>query len=1044
MNLLDYPRPRGDTGIGFHWFPDQWHYEQRYFDIFMPELKAMGASWLLVLSDGVRPIPEWFLRGLIEHNIEPIVRIYTRFVTFIDQAGLRRACQHYASLGVHYVHVFNEPNLRVEWAEWNPERLPARFMDFLMPCLETMHAVKGIIPVLTPLSPGGDYWDTSFLKSMLAIINQRGKKYLYDRMAIGIHNYAFNKPLTYGKGGSARWRCARPYQRPPGCEDHTGFHMFEWYDEIVRQHTGRRLPMIGCENGVRLGDADDPRSPAINEALHAERHASMCRMVMNGEVPYYFFNNAFWLLAAEDDNFFVRHSWCRPHGEPRLPQSVAALKALAKVKRPLRVHLPDEIRVLMTDGDVRVMRLEVYLRGVLPREMGDDAPAEALKAQAVAGRCYAAYAVAKPRHSAQGADVCTTTHCQVWSPETHPSTDLAVQETASIVALHGDEVIQAFYFAHCDGHTRNSEDVWVRVLPYCRSVPCTRPYPSMHGHGVGMCKRGAVAMAEQGATYVDILTHYYTDIQIVGADRVPVDMWPEQRTGYSDWPRPPADNGLGIHAGLDFSEEAIAADAARAEELNLKWVLLAPEDETQLRRAVSAYWQKAIMPVVRPRCLVDEDHDFVKDARLMLEMDIPAYVQVYNAPEQAEEWRTGRPDMEVFASRWLTQAEALVEADAYPGLQVNRIEDLRTVVEEAKSQGLQHIFRHAWFCSHNYGRNRPARYPYDDINQRALPVQHPEWEFAGSIEDVNRWRREGQQSGQDISEDYDCVLGFLAYARVFVDELGYVPPFICGDGGWKYGDLSDRRYPKVNDFLHQAHHVAMFAWFRDGMLSHGGRLPEYLFAVCPWILSSRSDPAAWYDGPHGTRGQTVASVAAMSRFVRAGVPVVPPAPAPPPPSPEPAPVPEPEPAPPLAPAPSPGQPQARWGMTVERRPRSDGVRAIAGCFPRQGIRLDVTDPWGNSVTVTSGTKTEYGPGGFEVPVWSDAVFTLRFLNEAFQIDVNHEIVVLTFSENGSGEGFEEPAEADTRLVTNWMEPDVVEELLRDFSRYEGLFTMERQ
>jgi hypothetical protein len=189
VNLLDYPRPKGDTGIGFHWFPDYRHYEQRYFDVFVPELKAMGASWLVVLSDGLTPLPDWFLRGLLERNIEPIIRIYTQFVSFIDQAGLRRVCQRYAALGVHYVHVFNEPNLKCEWAEWNPEGLPDRFMNFLIPCLETMYGVDGIIPVFTPLSPGGDYWDTSFLKTALAILNQRGKKYLYDKMAVGSHRF---------------------------------------------------------------------------------------------------------------------------------------------------------------------------------------------------------------------------------------------------------------------------------------------------------------------------------------------------------------------------------------------------------------------------------------------------------------------------------------------------------------------------------------------------------------------------------------------------------------------------------------------------------------------------------------------------------------------------------------------------------------------------------------------------------------------------------------------------------------------------------------
>jgi hypothetical protein len=1042
VNLLDYPRPKNDTGVGFHWFPDYYHYEQRYFDTFVPELKAMGASWLLVLSDGLKKIPDWFLRGLIERNIEPIIRIYTSYVSFIDQAGLREVCKYYASLGVHYVHVFNEPNLKIEWAEWNSNGLPARFMDYLIPCLETMYSVEGIIPVFTPLAPAGDYWDTSFLKEALAVLNQKGKKYLYDKMAIGIHNYAFNKPLTYGKGGSSRWTCSKPFQRPTGCEDQTGFYLFEWYDEIVQQRTGRRLPLIGCENGVRLGDNDHPGSPAINEALHAERHAAMCEMTMNGELPYYFFNNAFWILAAEDDNVFVRHSWYRPNGEARLPQTVARLKALPKLKRPLRVDVPNDIRVLKPDGSVKVMRLEEYLRGVVPSAMDPDAPQEALKAQAVAARCYAAYAVAHPRHSTQGADVCTEGHCQAWSADTYSSTDAAVQETEDVVALHEDAVIQAFYFAHCDGHTRNSEDVWVQTLPYCRSVSCIKPYSTLSGHGVGMCQQGAIAMAEEGATYVDILTHYYTDIQVIGADRMPVDVWPELSSGYADWPCPPNDNGLGIHAGLDCSDAAVSADVKRATTLNLKWVLLVPEDSSELKSAAQAYWENGIMPVVRPRCLVDEEHDFARDARMLQQMDIPAYVQVYNAPEQPEEWKSGKVNMTAFATRWLARAREVVDVDGYPGLQVNSIEDLNTVLAEAKAQGLEHLFRHSWFCCHNYGLNRPARYPYDDPNQKGLPVQHTDWEFAGTVDQVNRWREEGKHPGQTVYDDYECVLGFLAYARVFEEQLGFVPPIICGEGGWEYGDLTDRRYPKVSDFLHQAHHMAMFAWFRDGVLPDGNALPECLFAVCPWLLSGSDEPAAWYDGPEGTRQQTVAAVAAMPRFVREGATTQPSTPATP--SEE-----VPEESTETEPSteqtePSAETPTSAWSMTVQRQPRSDGVRAIAGSLPQQGVSLTVTDPWGNSVRVTSGSKSEYGAGGFEVPVWADTVYTLRFLEQTFEVEVDHELVIVTFTKNSSGDGGTEVVGSGSRLVTDWMALTKAEGLFEELSRYEGVFSVETQ
>lgn len=172
------------------------------------------------------------------------------------------------------------------------------------------------------------------------------------------------------------------------------------------------------------------------------------------------------------------------------------------------------IRVL----GVGTMDLEAYLTGVLPREMGKDAPMEALKAQAVAARCYALNAIKNPRH-APDADICASTHCQVWKPIYHERTDRAVEATKGVVAIYNGKVISAFYFGHCDGHTRNCEDVWVQALPYCRAVDCPCGYTEMYGHGVGMCQRGAIKMAEQGASYKDILFHYYTGIETAGEKR---------------------------------------------------------------------------------------------------------------------------------------------------------------------------------------------------------------------------------------------------------------------------------------------------------------------------------------------------------------------------------------------------------------------------------------------------------------------------------------------------------------------------------------------
>ncbi len=1012
MRLKDYPRPKGDTGIGFHWFPDYRHYEARHLEAFLPLLQRLRASWLVLPSHPYESIPEHFIRGLVEQDIEPVIDLAIPYISFLDQEKLRLICERYASWGVDYISLFREPNLAKRWPQWKEEGLAARFMDLLVPCLETMHQVEGIIPLFPPLYPGGDYWDTLFLAECFDILNQRGKGELYDKMAVGLENFAFNRPLTWGRGGPARWPSAQPHLTPPGCEDQRGFHQFDWYDQIIRQKVGRSLPLLGLANGVALGDQADPNLPPIDEEAHAERSVEISQMMMRGEVPNAFFNNAFWLLVAEEASPYAQQRWFRPDGQPALPQSVEALQGMATTPRRFQVQVPERVRVLSGDSVV-VMELEEYLRGVLPREMGWEAPLEALKAQAVAARTYAARAVEYPRHREKGADLCTTTHCQVWSPTHHQRTDQAVEETAGVVATYDNEIIGAFYFGHCDGHTRNSEEVWRLALPYCRSVECICGYQERYGHGVGMCQRGAMAMAEKGATYQEILTHYYTGIEVTKGGRaygLPAIAWPAPRSSLElwEWPRPPKDNGLGIHVGLNFGQEALAQDLARVKDLGLKWVLLVPQDELQLERAVKLFWAEGIMPVVRPYALIDRSHNFARDVDIMSRNAIPPYIQIYNEPRDGREWTSGKPDIPLFVRKWVDKALSVYEEGGYPGLQVLDLDLLRQVIAETKVREVTHLWGRAWFCPHNYGLNHPPNYPYDAVNQRGIPVQHPEWEFVAPIEEVNRWREEDKNPGQTVHDDYNCVLGFLAFARVFQEELGFVPPMICGEGGWQYGSAQDRRYAKVSDYFHAQYHRRLFAWFKEGRLSNGEPLPDYLFAVCPWILSG-PDADAWYSTITGTREETISSIKGLGSFTRK-----PPAPQPPP------------------------EESTAWEMSVERMDRP-GSRGLAGKFPRAGIRLTISDPWGNGVVVVSGSRTEHGPGGFETTVWADGVYTLRFLDQAFQVRIQGDFLFLTFTEVSS----EETKQA--RLASGWMGREEAKELLEDLEgAYEGLFSLDQR
>jgi hypothetical protein len=204
--------------------------------------------------------------------------------------------------------------------------------------------------------------------------------------------------------------------------------------------------------------------------------------------------------------------------------------------------MPTKIRVLHTaTNQVETMDFEQYLRGVVPSEMPYSWPAQALRAQTVAARCYAAYAVAHPRHpeaGPDGADVCDSHpgqwygHCQYWDHTYYGTTDAAVADTRGVVALYNGGVISAFFFSHCNNaSTRNSEDAlnwrtcvvsgWGYV-PYCRARPCSghERYPSScgyYGHGVGMCQWGAKVKAESGKDYRTILSEFYTGISFSGS-----------------------------------------------------------------------------------------------------------------------------------------------------------------------------------------------------------------------------------------------------------------------------------------------------------------------------------------------------------------------------------------------------------------------------------------------------------------------------------------------------------------------------------------------
>ena len=316
------------------------------------------------------------------------------------------------------------------------------------------------------------------------------------------------------------------------------------------------------------------------------------------------------------------------------------------------------------------------------------------------------------------------------------------------------------------------------------------------------------------------------------------------------FPRPPQDNGIGLHFHVDLRDAFITRTVPRLKSIRATWTLIFAQDELQAKRAAAACWPEGIMPVVRIGKLVDEPFDPIPYVDALREVGAPPYVQIYNEPEDEREWENGdRPPnwAQIFGRNWARQAVRVFDAGGFPGIQVLDRSGFDEAVNHVAAMGRQDIWKKAFFVHHNYGSNHPPDYPYDERNQRDNP-------------------------GQTILQDYICVLKFLAHAAWMQERIGFVLPIIGGEGGWVFGSEEDGRYSKVERALHARYHAEMFQWFRTGMLSNGEPLPDYLFSITPWIAGSFTFAGQnWWDNilvPEGKLTDTIEAVRAIPPFVR--------------------------------------------------------------------------------------------------------------------------------------------------------------------------------
>ena len=197
-----FPIPNNNSRVGFHYYPDTVHFRDQDLSVWLPVLKSLNCSWLYLQAPTDRAIPESFITTLINNSIMPILQFGINPAYPPTQNEFNLFLESYAKWGVKYVVLFDRPNLRRAWsaAAWAQQDLVERFLDRFIP-LATLVQQAGMIPVFPPLEPGGDYWDTTFLKTALESLMRRNQSALLDNLVLSAYARFSEKGIHWGR----RW-----------------------------------------------------------------------------------------------------------------------------------------------------------------------------------------------------------------------------------------------------------------------------------------------------------------------------------------------------------------------------------------------------------------------------------------------------------------------------------------------------------------------------------------------------------------------------------------------------------------------------------------------------------------------------------------------------------------------------------------------------------------------------------------------------------------------------------------------------------------------
>ena len=151
---------------------------------------------------------------------------------------------------------------------------------------------------------------------------------------------------------------------------------------------------------------------------------------------------------------------------------------IIKIKEPVRPPriYDDGLEISSQNNFIRILNtvdIEHYTCGVIQAEVGKMNPLEFDKVKAIIIRTYSLSNLRK--HETENYHLCDQVHCQVYRGKSEVDNIVkAVEQTKGMVLVDTSiALVNASFFSNCGGQTCNSEDVWLKALPYLRSVKDT-------------------------------------------------------------------------------------------------------------------------------------------------------------------------------------------------------------------------------------------------------------------------------------------------------------------------------------------------------------------------------------------------------------------------------------------------------------------------------------------------------------------------------------------------------------------------------------------